>query len=54
MRLVANTAVLARTANPAIEVSSVKRNGTPGVLVWMPGWLWDGKQIVATSGNSDQ
>ena len=53
VRLVANTAVMARTVVANIQVASARRNGQPGILIWIPGWLWDGKTIVdASSGNS--
>ena len=53
VRLVANTAVIARTVVANIQVASARRNGQPGILIWIPGWLWDGKTIVdASSGNS--
>lgn len=47
VRLVANTAVMARTVVATIQVASARRNGQPGILIWIPGWLWDGKTIIS-------
>ena len=47
VRLVANTAIVARAAAKEITVANVRRNGRPGIMIWIPGWLWDGKTIVA-------
>ena len=55
VRLVANTAVIARTVAPEIQVSAARRAGTPGLLIWIPGWLWDGRQLVASdSGKTEE
>ena len=60
VRIVVNTAVMARPNVPGLKVATAKRAGEPGIYVWIPGYLWDGKQIVAidetvaTSGKSEE
>jgi hypothetical protein len=48
VRLVVNTAVAMRDYEPAIDVRSLDDSARgPGVLIWIPGYVSNGKTIVA-------
>jgi hypothetical protein len=48
VRLVVNTAVAMRDYEPAIDVRSMDDSARgPGVLIWIPGYVSNGKTIVA-------
>ena len=48
VRLVVNTAVAMSDHEPAIEVRSLDVSARgPGVIIWIPGYVSNGKTIVA-------
>ncbi len=48
VRLVVNTAVAMRDYEPLIDVRSLDDSARgPGVLIWIPGYVSNGKTIVA-------
>ena len=48
VRLVVNTAVAMRDYEPMIDVRSLDESTRgPGVLIWIPGYVSNGKTIVA-------
>lgn len=52
-RLVVNTAVMARPNVPGLHVASARRGGVAGIYIWIPGYVWDGGQIVAAPTTPD-
>lgn len=50
VRLVVNTAVMAAPNVPGLRVATARRDGTPGIYIWIPGYVWLDGQIVAVPG----
>lgn len=48
VRLVINNAVVARDSGHGVAVKSATIKGEQGILVWVPGYKYDGKDIVVT------
>ena len=46
--LVVNTAVIAANSGHGVVVANAKRNGLPGILVWMPNYHHDGDSVKPT------
>ena len=52
-RLVVNTAVMARPNVPGLRVATAKREGVAGIYIWIPGYVWQDGQIVATTAEAE-
>jgi hypothetical protein len=47
VRLVANSAVVARESGHNVVVKTASISGKKGILIFMPGYVYDGSDIVA-------
>ena len=47
VRLVVNTAVMARPNVPGLRVVAARYEGEVGIYIWIPGYVWKDGQIVA-------
>jgi len=48
-RLVVNTAVMAAPNVPGLRVAAARREGVPGIYIWIPNYTWRDGQIVTAA-----